>query len=300
MEQVMTSEEMQTKWSEGDISVYEILNAPEFKTKTGLNLRNGIGTENTNILAVIPNSTVVKTAVVADSENAKNVGATEKGLWLMVKYQNQKGFVRAREDLLIPWYRDEQSTNVNSFDYSGLQFLQPLTRDKKMTVAESKNFYENGIVPLCDNRELFNKARTEGYSEVAWAQSAPCATVTSAVLEAAFRLAGMPDQERIFNDHSKYGPTHEIEKMLYRLGFNYWLKKDFQAQKGAIGLLAGRYLWHGTPKHSGHVYTIFSEIDKKYDLIGDNGGYNYKYQGEGFAVGTEGFWLPLEISPQSR
>lgn len=293
----MTPEEMQTKWREGDISVYEISNAPEFKTKTALNFRNGVGTENTNVLATIPTEMVVKTAVITTPESVKNVGATEKGLWLMVKYQNQNGFVRAKEEYLLPWY---QTAQPNSFDYASLPFLQSLTRDKKLTEAQSKDFYETGIVPLCDNRELFKKAINEGYIEVPSAQYAPCATTTSAVLEAAFRLTEMSEQAALFNNHANFMPTHSVEMMLYRLGFNYWLKKDFKSQKGAIGLLAGRATSHGVRKHSFHIYTIFSEIDKKFDLIGDNGGYNHEYRGEGYGAGTEGFWLPSSITPQQR
>jgi uncharacterized protein (TIGR02594 family) len=206
---------------------------------------------------------------------------------------------RLKSDLL--GYRiPATSPQSQLFDYSALTFLSSLTRDKNLTAEQSKNFYNNGIVPLCDNKELFNKARSEGYAEVTWAQSAPCATTTSAVLESAFRLAGMPVQAEIFNDHSKFGPTHNVERMLYRLGFNYWLKSKFKSQKGAIGLMAGRYEFHGTPKHSGHIYTIFSEIDAKYDMIGDNGGYNHPYRGEGWEIGTEGFWLPSGIEPQRR
>ncbi len=103
----MTSEEMQTKWREGDISVNDVSDAPEFKTKTTLNLRNGIGTEHTAVLAAIPTETIVKTAVVTTPEIIKNVGATEKGLWLMVNYNGQKGFVRAKEEYLLPWYQSE-------------------------------------------------------------------------------------------------------------------------------------------------------------------------------------------------
>lgn len=204
---------------------------------------------------------------------------------------------RAKADLL--GYRIPLNAE-SPFDYSKLPFLQMLSRDKKLTDEQARNFYQNGIVPLCDDRDLFKKAIKEGYDEVPWAQAAPCATTTSAVLEYAFKKANMPTQAEIFNDHSKFGPTHEVEKMLFRLGFNYWLKRDYKSQKGAIGLLAGRYTFHGTEKHSGHIYTIFSEIDAKYDQIGDNGGYDHPYRGEGWEIGTEGFWLPSGIIPQRR
>jgi Bacterial SH3 domain len=223
------------------------------------------------------------------------ISSTEKSgdlKWLKIRKEGIDGWSSLNYLRLLP--------TESPFDYSKFPFLRTLTRDKRLTAEQSKNFYIKGIVPLCDDKTQFNKARTEGYVEVEWAQAAPCATTTSAVLEFAFRLAGMPSEEQIFNDHSKFGPTHEVEKMLYRLGFNYWLKRSHKSQKGAIGLLAGRYTFHGTEKHSGHIYTIFSEIDEKYDRIGDNGGYDHPYRGEGWEIGTEGFWLPSGIVPQRR
>lgn len=108
----MTSEEMQEKFKEGDISVFEIMNAPEFKTLTNLNLRNGVGI-NSERITVIPSGTIVKTAVVVNNETVKNVGANEKGLWLMVKFQNQTGFVRGSLELLLPWHQNAIDNPIN-------------------------------------------------------------------------------------------------------------------------------------------------------------------------------------------
>lgn len=183
-----------------------------------------------------------------------------------------------------------------------LLFLEFIAVDKKLTDAESNAFYA-AIKQICDDKIAFQAAIKEGINEIPVDWS-PCASTTSAVLEAAFRRGNLDNLAQIFNNHQNYGPTHEVEKMLFRLGFKYWLKKDYISQKGAIGLMEGRTIWHGTQKHSNHIYTIFKESDKKYDLIGDNGGYNHiyreTYEGVTRNVTTEGFWLPHTIIPTRR
>jgi len=296
----MTPEEMKAKSGDDDIEVWDIMNTPGFITSTGLNLRRGIGTKSP-IITTIPANTVVKTKVLCKPEESKvlNVGADHNGLWIKVAYQNQDGFVRASTRYLNPKWVEDTYVDDPSI-YSSLPFLNGKERDKTLTEEKGRYFYEHGIVPLCNNEEKFRKAIKEGYEEVPWARSAPCATTTSAVLEYAFRDAGMPEISTLFNNHDEYGPTHNVEIMLYRLGFSYWLKNTWRSQKGAIGLMAGRYTWRGTPRHSGHIYTIFSEIDEKYDLIGDNTGFNHRYRGPGNEAGTEGFWLPPGVIPERR
>lgn len=103
----MTVEEMQVKSGVSDIEVWEILNAPEFKTLTALNLRCGIGTQ-CSIITTIPANTIVKNQVDPRSSRPAvlNVGADSNGLWVMVEYQNQCGFVRAATKDLLPWWHN--------------------------------------------------------------------------------------------------------------------------------------------------------------------------------------------------
>jgi hypothetical protein len=103
----MMQEEMQEKTGENDVEVWEIMNAPNFKTLTDLNLRSSVGTGLPPI-TVIPIDTVVKSQVDSSSQRPKviNVGFGNSGLWLMVKYNNQIGFVRASKSYLIPWYQN--------------------------------------------------------------------------------------------------------------------------------------------------------------------------------------------------
>ncbi|BAY22482.1 hypothetical protein NIES2100_22450 [Calothrix sp. NIES-2100] len=103
----LTTEEMQQKSGVNDIEVWEIINAPTFKTLTDLNCRSGVGTEYP-ILTSIPANTVVKNKVLYTPGNAQvfNVGAKNNGLWFMVEYQNYQGFVRASSNYIIPWRQD--------------------------------------------------------------------------------------------------------------------------------------------------------------------------------------------------
>lgn len=103
----MTQEEMQEKADENDVKVWEIINAPNFKTLTDLNLRPSVGTGSPPI-TTIPIDTVIKSLVDSSSQRPKvfHVGFGNSGLWLMVEYNNQKGFVRASKNYILPWYQN--------------------------------------------------------------------------------------------------------------------------------------------------------------------------------------------------
>jgi Fungal chitosanase of glycosyl hydrolase group 75 len=103
----ITSEEMQAKAGENDIEVWEIMNAPKFKTLTDLNLRSNIGTDY-SLITIIPRHTVVKSMVNSKSQVPKvlNVGFGNSGLWIKIDYENRKGFVRDSKDYMLPWYQE--------------------------------------------------------------------------------------------------------------------------------------------------------------------------------------------------
>lgn len=184
----------------------------------------------------------------------------------------------------------------SGWDYSQWPWLDSAKRDYAMTDTEGQQYYQIMTV-FVRNEAAFKKAIKDGYDSVPWAQSAPCATTTSAVLEHSLRAAQEKYGGRfswyanIFGNHENFGPTHNVEIVLYKSGWEYWPLSGYQVQVG-IGLLGGRYTWNGTKKHSGHIYTVFGISKDAEILIGDNGGYNHVYRGPGWKAGTEGIWLP--------
>jgi hypothetical protein len=174
-----------------------------------------------------------------------------------------------------------------------------------MTPSAGKKVYQ-ALVEFTKEEQMFRIVRKDAYDSVPWARSAPCAVTMSALLEYAFDRADLVKERDIFSRHDKFGPTINVEYMLYRMGWDYWSLKDNKPTVG-VGLLNDRATWHGIPNHSGHIYLVFGarqQIDSiQYDkdlLIGDNSVFNKPYRGSGYQVGTEGIWLPPGITPQPR
>jgi hypothetical protein len=115
-----------------------------------------------------------------------------------------------------------------------------------------------------------------------------------------------------------------VEKKLRRLGFLYFLKKDYLAPRGAIGARAPRWKYQGTENGSGHIYFITKDGAKRTQFpnpgqenepaeTGINGpkwqikdlhaenldffDHVYIQWENGY---TEGFWLPPGIYPLKR
>ena len=123
-------------------------------------------------------------------------------------------------------------------------------------------------------------------------------------MEYAFNNAGLNKQAELFADQTKYYPTHNVEIMLYKLGFKYYLKSDFQPLRGAVGVMARGPFTIGKNKvvndHAYHIYVILKEVDNKYDSKMDNSKYDVIYTEKGKNVPTKGFWLPEFILPERR
>jgi hypothetical protein len=130
----------------------------------------------------------------------------------------------------------------------------------------------------------------------------PCATVNSQVLEFAARKAGLNWVADLFENPRQYGPTHNNEIQLRTLGWNYFLKTEYVAPPGAVGVW-DRYNFYGFPGHAGHIFIIFQDGGVgNGDLVGDNTrrsgdlhGHQYRMPGK-----TVGFWLPPGIYPKRR
>jgi len=115
-----------------------------------------------------------------------------------------------------------------------------------------------------------------------------------------------------------------VETKLRRLGFLYFLKKDYLAPRGAIGARAPRWKSQVTENESGHIYFITKDGAKRTQFpnpgqenepaeTGINGpkwqikdlhaenldffDHVFMQDQEGY---TEGFWLPPGIYPLNR
>lgn len=181
-----------------------------------------------------------------------------------------------------------------------LSFLDGVTVDKQMTEPEGKVFYD-GIISLCNNINQVNEAKIEAHEEAS--SRAECATTCSAFLQFAFTNAGLAKYASLFSNQTAYYPTHNVEIMLYRLGFIYYLKSDYISQKGAVGVM-NRGPFKVDKKivndHTYHIYIILEEVDSRFDKKMDNGKYGVIYTEKGINVTTKGFWLPNGIEPQKR
>lgn len=191
-----------------------------------------------------------------------------------------------------------QPTNpqVVSEAYKSLLHTKDVKVDHPMSEDQGKIMY-TAMAAFVKDKALFTK--TVSGAENPDYGSAQCAITTAAVLEAELTRAGFPDLAKLFclaerkADH--FALTHEVEIMLRRMGWFYYLRKDFVVMKGAIGMMAGRYNFAGCTQHSGHVYSLYEDKYPANDIICDNGGWKHVY-GEK----TEGFWLPPGVFPAKR
>ena len=181
-----------------------------------------------------------------------------------------------------------------------LSFLENITIDKTMNSNNGKSFYQ-GMLQLCNNINQVNEAKIEAHKEAP--TYAECATTCSAFLQYAFTNAGLLDYANLFSKQTKFYPTHNVEKMLYRLGFKYYLKSEYKSQKGAVGVMArGPFKVDNViiNDHTFHIYIILEEVDNRFDKKMDNGTYGVVYTEKEIKVATKGFWLPTGVEPVKR
>jgi peptidoglycan hydrolase-like protein with peptidoglycan-binding domain len=188
---------------------------------------------------------------------------------------------------------------INKYPYN-LSFLENISIDIPINEIEGLAFF-HGMTKLCNTINQVNEAKIEANNEAP--TYAECATTCSAFLQYAFTNASLPIQAKLFSKQTKYYPTHNVEIMLYRLGFKYYLKSDFITQKGAVGVMArGPFKVDDmiVNDHTFHIYIILEEVDNYFDKKMDNGKYGVIYTEKGLNVPTKGFWLANGIEPKKR
>jgi hypothetical protein len=174
---------------------------------------------------------------------------------------------------------------------------------RKMTEDEGRFFYFRSMVPLVRNannpspgHSEFERAINEGR-----VVNPPCATTNSQVMKRAFLNANMEDFAHLFANPHDYYPTHNNEYQLMLLGWKYFLRSEYIAPLGSVGMWS-RYTFDRIPGHSGHVFIMFKDGGTGPDLVGDNTrrsgedhGHPYRMSGS-----THGFWLPPGVYPLKR
>lgn len=208
--------------------------------------------------------------------------------------------------------------------------------DLPLSNNDGQKLFEQGILPILQSRATFMKATAEGQHKlnelVAHGQdnyginNAPCAYSVSCVMKFIADKFNLDQMKNIFHDPCQLDNVQVtgVEKMLHRLGFIYYLKKDYFAPRGATGARSPRYFAQGTKNASGHIYFITKDGSKRTqfpnpgnendkpeegidgpkwqikDLHAENLDFFdhvYMQWEDGY---TDGFWLPPGIYPLKR
>ena len=216
--------------------------------------------------------------------------------------------------------------------YKNLEHTQSLPTDHKLSDAEGCRLFEQGILPILQSADTFMTAAAEGKHELNLhpgrtdIKEASCAYSVSCVMKYIAKKLGFDKVKNLFNNtfEDDCVQVTGVEKKLRRLGFLYFLKKDYLAPRGAIGARAPRWKYQGTENGSGHIYYITKDGAKRTQFpnpgqenepaeTGINGpkwqikdlhaenlhffDHVYMQEKEGY---TEGFWLPPGIYPLKR
>jgi hypothetical protein len=220
--------------------------------------------------------------------------------------------------------------------YKNLQHTQSLPTDHRLTDAEGYRLFEQGILPILQSADTFMTSTAEGKHELNLhpgrtdIKKASCAYSVSCVMKYIAKELGFDKVKNLFNNtfEDDCVQVTGVEKKLRRLGFLYFLKKDYLAPRGAIGARAPRWKYQGTENGSGHIYFITKDGAKRTQFpnpenywddqqgkheTGINGtkwqikdlhaenldffDHVYMQWDNGY---TEGFWLPPGIYPLKR
>ena len=220
--------------------------------------------------------------------------------------------------------------------YKKLQHTQSLPTDHKLTDAEGCRLFEQGILPILQSKTTFMEATKEGHKKLDklveqkkdqyGIHLAPCAYSVSCVMKYLAEKLRLATVKALFKDpfSTENIRVTGVETKLRRLGFLYFLKKDYLAPRGAIGARAPRWKSQVTENESGHIYFITKDEAKRTQFpnpgqenepaeTGINGpkwqikdlhaenldffDHVFMQSGNGY---TEGFWLPPGIYPLKR
>lgn len=155
--------------------------------------------------------------------------------------------------------------------YKNLEHTQSLPTDHKLTDAEGCRLFEQGILPILQSKTTFMEATEEGHKKLEklveqnkdqyGIRYAPCAYSISCVMKYLAEKLGLATVKALFQDPCLIDNVQVtgVEKKLRRLGFLYFLKKDYLAPRGAIGARWPR----NNQDQSGHIYYITKDGAKR-------------------------------------
>ncbi|NCQ99784.1 MAG: hypothetical protein GPJ11_10050 [Microcystis aeruginosa L211-101] len=156
-------------------------------------------------------------------------------------------------------------------DYKKLKHTKSLPTDHRLTDAEGCRLFEQGILPILQSKETFMEATKEGHEKldklVAQKKDqygihlAPCAYSVSCVMKYLAEKLGLATVKALFQDPCLIDNVQVtgVETKLRRLGFLYFLKKDYLAPRGAIGARWPR----NNQDQSDHIYYITKDGAKR-------------------------------------
>jgi hypothetical protein len=219
--------------------------------------------------------------------------------------------------------------------YKKLQHTNSLPTDHRLTDAEGCRLFEQGILPILQSKETFMEATEEGRNKLnelveqdpeTSIAKYPCAYSVSCVMKYRAEKLGLATVKALFKDpfSTENIRVTGVETKLRRLGFLYFLKKDYLAPRGAIGARWPR----NNQDQSDHIYYITKDGAKRTQFpnpenywddqqgkheTGINGpkwqikdlhAENLDFFDHVFMQWengyTEGFWLPPGIYPLNR
>jgi hypothetical protein len=219
--------------------------------------------------------------------------------------------------------------------YKKLQHTNSLPTDHRLTDAEGCRLFEQGILPILQSKTTFMEATEEGRNKLnelveqdpeTSIAKYPCAYSVSCVMKYLAEKLGLATVKALFKDpfSTENIRVTGVETKLRRLGFLYFLKKDYLAPRGAIGARWPR----NNQDQSGHIYFITKDGAKRTQFpnpenywddqqgkheTGINGpkwqikdlhAENLDFFDHVFMQWengyTEGFWLPPGIYPLNR
>jgi hypothetical protein len=219
--------------------------------------------------------------------------------------------------------------------YKKLQHTNSLPTDHRLTDAEGCRLFEQGILPILQSKTTFMEATEEGRNKLnelveqdpeTSIAKYPCAYSVSCVMKYLAEKLGLATVKALFKDpfSTENIRVTGVETKLRRLGFLYFLKKDYLAPRGAIGARWPR----NNQDQSGHIYFITKDGAKRTqfpnpenDWDDQQGKHETGINGPKWQIKdlhaenldffdhvfmqwengyTEGFWLPPGIYPLKR
>jgi hypothetical protein len=220
--------------------------------------------------------------------------------------------------------------------YKNLEHTNFLATYHKLSEEEGCKLFEEGILPILQSKKTFMEATEEGHEKLEklvkqkkdqyGIHLAPCAYSVSCVMKYLAEKLGLATVKALFQDPCLIDNVQVtgVETKLRRLGFLYFLKKDYLAPRGAIGARWPR----NNQDQSGHIYYITKDGAKRTqfpnpenDWDDQQGKHETGINGTKWQIKdlhaenldffdhvfmqwengyTEGFWLPPGIYPLNR